>query len=43
MSGYKILNEHNVIPGGWNYRVPETGIEIPAGSLPQLREFVRNH
>ena len=42
-SGYKILNEHMVIPGGWHYRVPETGIDIPAGSLPQLREFVRNH
>ena len=42
-SGYKVLNEHMVIPGGWHYRVPETGIEIMGGSWPQLHEFVRNH
>ncbi len=43
MTGYKVLNEHMVIPGGWHYRVPETGIEIMGGSWPQLHEFVRNH
>lgn len=43
MKGWKLLNEHNVIPGGWNYRVPETGIEIAGGSWPQLNIFVRNH
>ena len=43
MSGYKVLNEHMVIPGGWSYRVPETGIEIAGGSWPQLHEFIRNH
>lgn len=32
-----------VIPGGWHYRVPETGIDIPAGSLQQLRQFVIDH
>lgn len=42
-TGYKILNEHMVIPGGWQYRVPETGIEIMAGSWPQLHDFVRSH
>ena len=43
MSGYKVLNEHMVIPGGWSYRVPETGVEIAGGSWPQLHEFIRNH
>jgi hypothetical protein len=43
VTGYKVLNEHMVIPGGWHYRVPETGIEIMGGSWPQLHEFVRNH
>jgi hypothetical protein len=42
-TGYKILNEHMVIPGGWHYRVPETGIEIAGGSWPQLHEFIKNH
>jgi hypothetical protein len=43
LTGYKVLNEHMVIPGGWSYRVPETGIEVPGGSWSQLHEFVRNH
>ena len=42
-TGYKVLNEHMVIPGGWHYRIPETGIEVPGGSWAQLNEFVRNH
>ena len=43
LTGYKVLNEHMVIPGGWHYRSPETGIEVPGGSWSQLHEFVRNH
>ena len=43
LTGYKVLNEHMVIPGGWHYRIPETGIEVPGGSWSQLHEFVRNH
>jgi hypothetical protein len=42
-TGYKLLNDHLGLPGGWFYRVPETGIEVTAGSWPQLHEFVRNH
>ena len=42
-TGYKILNEHMVIAGGWTYRVPETGIEVMGGSWPQLHEFVVQH
>lgn len=41
--GYKLLNDHLGLPGGWIYRVPETGIEVFAGSWPQLHEFVRRH
>lgn len=42
-TGYKLLNDHRGLPGGWIYRVPETGIEVFAGSWPQLHEFVRRH
>ena len=41
--GYKLLNTHVVPPGNWIYRVPETGVEIIAGSWQQLQTFVEEH
>lgn len=41
--GYKLLNSNVVPPGNWIYRIPETGIEIIAGSWTQLQTFVEQH
>ena len=39
----KLLEENTVPPGGWRYRVPETGFVINAWSWNGLLEKVRSH
>ena len=40
---YKLYDDHIGPPGGWKYRVPETGVLIQGGSFIQLNEFVAKH
>lgn len=40
---YRLFNDHLGIPGGWRYRIPETGILIKTSSYWLLSSEARKH
>jgi hypothetical protein len=39
----KLIDGHNVPPGGWRFRIPETGIIVKGGSFDQLLINCKKH